>query len=200
MTALDLDPAGSSLQLPAGPFATVLADPPWRHSNRTGKSAAEHSRLARYSTMSLDEICALPIADLCASRSHLYIWAPNSMLPAAFQVVKSWGFTYKTYQVWHKIRKDGGSDGRCMGFYVRDVTELLLFGTRTPRKHETFRTGPAGRRMPSLFAEPKREYARKPEAAYERIEQLSPGPYLELFARHLRPGWSSWGDQLDAAS
>lgn len=172
-------------------FETVLADPPWRFQNRTGKMAPEHRRLARYETMDLDEIKALPVPEICGDTAHLYLWVPNALLREGIEVLESWGFTYKTNLVWYKVRKDGGPDGRGVGFYFRNVTELILFGVRGSR-----RTLAPGRRQVNLFAERKREHSRKPEELYRIIEECSPGPYLELFARHARPGWHQWGDEL----
>lgn len=175
-------------------FETVLADPPWRFQNRTGKMAPEHVRLARYRTMDLDEIGALPVGDAVCEGAHLYLWVPNALLAEGLEVMEQWGFTYKTNLVWFKTRKDGGPDGRGVGFYFRNVTELVLFGVRGSR-----RTLSPGRRQVNLFAERKREHSRKPEALYEIIEACSPGPYLELFARHARPGWHQWGDEMQVA-
>jgi len=172
-------------------FQTVLADPPWRFQNRTGKMAPEHVRLARYETMSFEEIGALPVARVCAPEAHLYLWVPNALLAEGMEVMRSWGFTYKTNLVWFKTRKDGGPDGRGVGFYFRNVTELVLFGVRGSR-----RTLPPGRRQVNLFSSCKREHSRKPEQLYEIVESCSPGPYLELFARHARSGWQGWGDEL----
>lgn len=172
-------------------FGTILVDPPWRFANRTGKMAPEHRRLRRYQTMSLSEIQALPIATLAAERSHLYLWTPNAMLAEGLAVMQAWGFTYKTNLVWYKIRKDGGPDGRGVGFYFRNVTELLLFGVRG-----SLRTLLPGRRQVNLLPVAKREHSRKPDSFYEVIERCSFGPYLELFARHPRPGWIQWGDEL----
>jgi N6-adenosine-specific RNA methylase IME4 len=172
-------------------FATVLADPPWQFTNRTGKMAPEHRRLARYSTMKLDEIANLPVSDLVAATAHLYLWCPNAMLPEGLSVMKAWGFDYKSNLVWHKVRKDGGPDGRGVGFYFRNVTELILFGVRG--KHA--RTLAPGRSQVNFLATRKREHSRKPDEQYEIIEACSPGPYLELFARGKRGGWAVWGNQ-----
>ncbi len=111
-------------------FATILADPPWRFANRTGKMAPEHRRLARYGTLTLGEIASLPVAAIAAEPAHLYLWVPNALLPEGLRVMEVWGFRYKSNIVWHKVRKDGGSDGRGVGFYFRNVTELVLFGVR----------------------------------------------------------------------
>lgn len=175
-------------------FATILADPPWRFTNRTGKVAPEHRRLSRYETMTLDEICALPVEGIAASTAHLYLWTPNALLPDALRVMEAWGFTYKSNIIWHKIRKDGGSDGRGVGFYFRNVTEMMLFGVRG----KNARTLAPGRSQVNYLSTRKREHSRKPDEQYPIIQSCSPGPYLELFARGERKGWSTWGNQADA--
>ena len=172
-------------------FGTVLADPPWRFANRTGKMAPEHRRLRRYETMAVDEICALPVSDVVLAKSHLYLWVPNALLAEGLQVMTAWGFTYKTNLVWYKIRKDGGPDGRGVGFYFRNVTELLLFGVRG-----NIRTGPAGRRQVNLLRTRKEEHSKKPDEFHDLIERCSPGPYLEMFARFSRPNWVGWGNEV----
>ena len=174
-------------------FHTVMADPPWRFTNRTGKIAPEHRRLARYETMTLDDICALPVADVVADPAHLYMWVPNALLPDGLAVMKAWGFNYKSNIIWHKIRKDGGSDGRGVGFYFRNVTEILLFGTRG----KGARTLAPGRRQVNMMQTRKREHSRKPDEQYELIESCSRGPYLELFARGTRTKWTYWGNQAN---
>ena len=109
-------------------YRTIYADPPWRFANRTGKMAPEHKRLTRYPTMDLEAIKSLPVAQVAAEKSHLYLWVPNALLPDGLEVMKAWGFEYKTNLVWEKVRKDGMPDGRGVGFYFRNVTEILLFG------------------------------------------------------------------------
>lgn len=175
-------------------FSTVLADPPWRFTNRTGKVAPEHKRLSRYPTMTLEDICALPVADFVEERAHCYMWVPNALLPEGLRVLDAWGFDYKSNLIWHKIRKDGGSDGRGVGFYFRNVTEILLFGTRG----KNVRTLDPGRRQVNMIQTRKREHSRKPDEQYELIESCSWGPYLELFGRGIREGWTVWGNQADA--
>ena len=175
-------------------FSTVLADPPWRFTNRTGKMAPEHKRLARYGTMELGDICALPVAEISATPGHLYLWVPNALLPEGLQVMAAWGFAYKSNLVWHKQRKDGLSDGRGVGFYFRNVTELLLFGVRG----KSARTLAPGRTQVNFMGTRKREHSRKPDEQYPLIEACSPGPRIELFARGIRDGWSTWGNQADA--
>lgn len=175
-------------------FATVMADPPWRFTNRTGKVAPEHKRLSRYPTMTLDDICALPVAEYLQDTAHCYMWVPNALLPEGLKVLHSWGFQYKSNIIWHKIRKDGGSDGRGVGFYFRNVTEILLFGTRG----KNARTLAPGRRQVNMIQSRKREHSRKPDEQYKLIEDCSPGPYLELFGRGVRKGWTVWGNQAEA--
>ena len=172
-------------------FGTVLADPPWRFANRAGKVAPEHRRLSRYRTLSFEEIQALPVANLMADQSHCYLWVPNALLPYGFATLEAWGFEYKTNLIWHKVRKDGGSDGRGVGFYFRNVTEIILFGVRG----KNVRTLPPGRSQVNLIASRKREHSRKPDEQYNLIESCSWGPYLELFGRGTRKGWTAWGDQ-----
>lgn len=174
-------------------FGTILADPPWQFTNRTGKMAPEHKRLNRYATMTLDEIKALPVATIAADPSHLYLWIPNALLLEGLQVMEAWGFTYKTNLIWHKIRKDGGPDGRGVGFYFRNTTEMILFGTRG----KNARTLAPGRRQVNIIKSLKREHSRKPDEQYAIIEACSRGPYLELFARGSRPNWTTWGNQAD---
>jgi N6-adenosine-specific RNA methylase IME4 len=174
-------------------FATVLADPPWQFVNRTGKIAPEHRRLSRYGTMTLQEIMELPVSDIAKSTAHLYLWVPNALLPDGLAVMKAWGFIYKSNLVWHKVRRDGGSDGRGVGFYFRNVTEIILFGVRG----KNARTLAPGRSQVNLLASRKREHSRKPDEQYAIIEACSPGSYLELFARGTRRNWVAWGDQAD---
>ena len=172
-------------------FATILADPPWQFTNRTGKMAPEHKRLNRYSTLTLDEICSMPVPSVARERAHLYLWVPNALLPQGLRVLQAWGFDYKTNLIWHKVRKDGGSDGRGVGFYFRNVTEIVLFGVRG----KSNRTLQPGRSQVNLIGSRKREHSRKPDEQYEIIESCSPGPYLELFARGARAGWQLWGEE-----
>lgn len=191
-------------------FSTIMADPPWRFQNRTGKIAPEHKRLARYPTMKLDEICSLPVAEHMEDKSHCYLWVPNALLPDGLTVLNSWGFEYKSHIIWEKIRKDGGPDGRGVGFYFRNVTEILLFGIRGKgartlapgRSQVNFIEAPEpddDRQQPNgdLLKTRKREHSRKPDEQYDIIESCSWGPYLELFGRGKRDGWTVWGNQAD---
>lgn len=174
-------------------FGTILADPPWRFANRTGKIAPEHRRLSRYGTMDLKDIKGLPIGDVAADPAHLYLWVPNALLNEGLEVMRAWGFDYKTNLIWHKVRKDGGSDGRGVGFYFRNVTEIILFGVRG----KGARTHAPGRSQVNLLATRKREHSRKPDELYDIIEACSPGPRLELFARGARKGWKRWGNEAE---
>lgn len=172
-------------------FGAIIADPPWRFSHRSGKGSPEHGRLSRYKTMAVDRIASIPIGDICAARCHLYLWVPNALIAEGLSVLDAWGFTYKTLLIWYKIRGDGGPDGRGLGFYFRNVTETVLFGVRGK-----MRTREAGRRQVNLIASRKREHSRKPDELYLIVEQCSPGPYAELFARHPRNGWRQYGDEI----
>lgn len=174
-------------------FGTILADPPWQFQNRTGKIAPEHRRLSRYGTLDVDIIKSIPVCEAVTPTAHLYLWVPNALLPLGIEVMRAWGFEYKTNLVWFKIRKDGGPDGRGVGFYFRNVTELILFGVRG----RAARTLDAGRRQVNLIQSQKREHSRKPDELYPLIEACSSGPYLELFARGRRAKWSAWGDQAE---
>jgi N6-adenosine-specific RNA methylase IME4 len=177
-----------------GSFRTILADPPWQFNNRTGKVAPEHKRLNRYETLPTSEIADLPVGHLADSTAHCYLWVPNALLPDGILVLRSWGFEYKSNLVWYKVRRDGGPDGRGVGFYFRNVTELVLFGVRG----KNARTLAPGRRQVNVLATRKREHSRKPDEMYELVEACSPGPYLELFARGKRDGWSAWGKEVDS--
>lgn len=179
------------MDFPAGKFATILADPPWLFANRTGKIAPEHKRLHRYATMTQEDICNLPVSSICAAKAHLYLWVPNALIAEGLEVMKAWGFTYKTNLIWYKVRKDGGPDRRGVGFYFRNVTEMILFGI----KGNNNRTLQPARSLENIIISQKREHSRKPDELYPVIEACSPGPYIELFNRVPRAGWECWGDQ-----
>ena len=174
-------------------FQTILADPPWQFQNRTGKMAPEHKRLSRYATMTLDDICDLPVEAAAGDPAHLYLWVPNALLPDGLKVMEHWGFKYKSNIIWYKIRKDGGPDRRGVGFYFRNVTEVLLFGVRG----KNARTLQPGRSQENIISTRKREHSRKPDEQYDLIERCSFGDRLELFARGPRKGWSVWGNQAE---
>jgi N6-adenosine-specific RNA methylase IME4 len=174
-------------------YATILADPPWQFQNRTGKVAPEHKRLNRYPTMPLQDIMDMPVKEIAEERAHLYMWVPNALLPEGLEVLKAWGFKYKTNIIWYKVRKDGGPDRRGVGFYFRNVTEILLFGVRG----KNIRTLQPGRSQENIISSRKREHSRKPDQQYKIIESCSWGPRIELFSRGIMDNWDCWGNQAD---
>ena len=169
------------MNMPSGEFGTILADPPWRFSNRTVRGSPE--RKNHYATMLLEDIKNLPIPPA----KHLYLWVPNALLPAGLEVMATWGFEYKTNIVWCKTKHDGSIHGGGVGWYFRSASELCLFGVKG-----NLRTGAKGRTQTNVLLSGRREHS-----IYNIIDACSPGPYLELFARYHRPNWTSWGDQLD---
>lgn len=173
-------------------FTTVLADPPWQFQNRTGKMAPEHKRLMRYPTLPLNEICDMKIGEVCTENAHLYLWVPNALLIEGLEVMNAWGFRYKTNLIWNKIRKDGGPDGRGVGFYFRNTTEMILFGVKG-----SLRTLQPGRSQVNVICTMKQEHSRKPDEQYDLIESCSPPDYLELFGRGSRQNWTVWGNQAE---
>lgn len=174
-------------------YKTIYADPPWQFQNRTGKIAPEYKRLNRYSTMSLEEICNLKVNQIADENSHLYLWIPNALIQEGLRVMKAWGFKYKTNLIWYKIRKDGGPDGRGVGFYFRNVTEIILFGIKGK-----IRTADPGRTQVNLLSTMKKKHSEKPIEFYNLIESCSPSPRIELFARQKREGWDSWGNEIES--
>ena len=163
--------------LPPGGFATILVDPPWPL-----QSGEKH-----YRTMSLARITALPVGQLAARDAHLWLWTTNALLPRAYEVAEAWGFTVRSPLTWVKFRL--GLGGR---YQLRNATEQLLFCTRG-------RAPLGSRSQPTWFNAPVQEHSRKPAEQFAIIERVSPGPYLELFARR-RPEsnqpWAVWGDQV----
>ncbi|MCH3998067.1 MAG: MT-A70 family methyltransferase [Lachnospiraceae bacterium] len=176
-------------------YNTIYADPPWQFQNRTGKVAPEHKRLTRYETMTIDDIKQLPVADIAGDKAQLYLWIPNALLPDGLAVMDAWGFEYKTNFIWEKVRKDGQPDGRGVGFYFRNVTEMILFGIK--KNSAPNRTLPPARSQVNIIRTMKREHSRKPDEIIPIIEACSPAPRIELFARGDRDGWDMWGDQAD---
>ena len=163
--------------LPPGGFATILVDPPWPL-----QGGEKH-----YRTMSLARIKALPVGQLAACDAHLWLWTTNALLPKAYEVAAAWGFTVRSPLTWVKFRL--GLGGR---YQLRNATEQLLFCTRG-------RAPLGSRSQPTWFNAPVQEHSRKPAEQFAIIERVSPGPYLELFARR-RPEsnqpWAVWGDQV----
>ena len=153
-------------------FSTVLADPPWQFQNRTGKMAPEHKRLSRYGTMTLPEICGLPVEAVAADTAHLYLWVPGSLLPEALTVCGEWGFDYKALLTWVK-------PGLGLGNYWRVATEHIVFGVRG-------RLDTQAKDLRNWFNAPRARHSAKPDEFYELVERASPGPYIDLFARRPR--------------
>lgn len=198
----------SFANLPRGHFGAILADPPWRFrtwnkatavkrrgatSHGTNVCAAVH-----YNTMPIEEIAALPVARLAAEDCCLFLWISWPMLPDAMVLLEAWGFEYKTCAFdWMKAHagqldmlRDDADALMGMGYWTRANTEPCLLATRgkPKRLNADVRQG---------IIEPRREHSRKPDCVHERIERLVAGPYLELFARQTRPGWSAWGNETD---
>ena len=162
-------------------FKTVLADPPWRYSNTASRAAAEN----HYQTMSLEEICREPVKQLIADRAHLHLWTTNGFLEEAFHVIRAWGFEYKSCMVWTKPTIG-------MGNYYRVSHEFLLLGVRGRLR---FRRND----VPSWHVAPRGRHSRKPFHFRKLIEQVSPGPYLELYGREEQPNtaWTVYGNQVE---
>ena len=173
-------------------YKTIYADPPWRFENRTVRGAPEEKICVRYKTLTTEEVKNLNVAQFSADSSHLYLWTPVSMMQEGLEVMQSWGWKYKTSLFWQKTRSDGEVHKGGLGFYFRNAVEVCLFGVRGK-----MRTLPPGRTQVNVIQFPPTGHSQKPVAMYELIEACSPGPYLELFARNTRKGWSSWGDEVE---
>jgi len=171
----------------------IYADPPWTFATYSAKGKGRSAE-AHYDCLDLDAIKALPVADWAAPDCALLLWATDPLLPRALEVIEAWGFAYKTVGFyWVKLNRS--ADARAfserdfftgLGFWSRANPEPCLLATRGRPKR-------LAADVAKLIVAPRREHSRKPDAAYERIERLLPGPYLELFARTTRPGWDSWG-------
>jgi N6-adenosine-specific RNA methylase IME4 len=177
-------------ELPRQHFGAVYVDPPWSFTTwsktRQTRAASNH-----YAVMSLDDIKALPVADLAAPDCVLFMWAINSMLPQALDVIEAWGFTYKTVAfTWAKRTPSDSGWHFGLGYWTRQNTESCLLATRGKPKRRD-----CGVR--ELVVGERREHSRKPDAVAHSIERLVDGPYLELFARETRPTWSAWGNQVE---
>lgn len=183
-----------------GKYRTVVADPPWEHPDSGKRTQSEegnwnakwlgYESKVPYERMTLDEIKALPVADLAADDAHLYLWTTNGFLRRSFEVVEAWGFKFSTLLTWCKAPMGLG-----LGGAYSITTEFVLFarrGSLAPLQ-----------RMDSTWWQMKRPYnhngapahSAKPEAFLDRVEQVSPGPRVELFARRARFGWDYWGDE-----
>jgi len=181
------------MSLPAGPFNVIVADPPWRFESWSDKGKAKAAD-NHYETMGLDDIKRLPVADVAASDCLLLMWAVNPMLPQALDVMSAWGFRYKTLGFcWAKASKNSNPSWAPkwhmgLGYWTRANVEVCLLGTRGKPKR-------CSQGVRQLIVSPVREHSRKPDEFYERTMRLADGPYLEMFARQERKGWSTWGNE-----
>lgn len=177
------------MTLPTGPFGCVLADPPWSFKTWSGKTGTPH-RTAKdhYLTVVGKDLAALPVASVCLPDAALFMWAVDSHLAEAIDLGRAWGFTFKTCAFrWVKTTPRGGPMIG-MGYWTRKQTEeCLLFTRGKPRR--------LSKAVRQLITAPRREHSRKPDDQYPRIEALVAGPYLEMFARQSRPGWTAWGNE-----
>ena len=178
-------------------YGVIYADPPWRFKNFSDKGEGRNA-ISHYDCMTIDEICAMPIGDFAAEDCVLLLWAVDPLLPQAFKVIESWGFTFKTVGFyWAKLNKNLSTGERSerdffcgLGYWTRANVEQCLLATRgSPDR--------LARDVRRLIVEPRREHSRKPDSVFKRIERLVAGPYLELFGRETRPGWDSLGDQVN---
>lgn len=189
------------MDLPQGPFGCILADPPWSFRTFDKREIAPTQGDQPYEVMSALDLRRLPVGDMAARHCALFMWATDSNLPEALQLGLSWGFTFKTVAfVWFKGKLMGAQVNLftgdidappiSMGYWTRKQTESCLLFTRgSPRR--------LSKAVRQAIIAPRREHSRKPDEQYERIEALVGGPYLELFARQQRPGWTAWGNQID---
>lgn len=170
----------STQNSPPGRYRTILADPPWDVLQRGHYGAEQH-----YNLMSLDQIAAMPVGDLATEDAHLWLWVTNGTLRHGYDIAEAWGFTVRSPLTWVKFRLG-------LGVYLRNSTEHLLFATRGKAPVQF-------RAQPTWINAPVQDHSHKPEEQYALIERISPGPYLELFARRRQPGWDAWGNEVDAA-
>jgi N6-adenosine-specific RNA methylase IME4 len=180
--------------LPLHGAGVVLADPAWWFATRSPKGwqkSAHH----HYPCMATEDIAALPVGELCRPDCVLVLWSTQVHVPIAHAVMAAWGFTSKTMGAWAKQSRTGRCWAFGTGYLLRSSVEFFLVGTRG-------RPVQRSRSVRNLIVAPVREHSRKPDAMYELIEQAWPGPYVELFARYPRRGWSQWNDGvvLDSAA
>lgn len=182
-------PAASSFEELSPPYRTIVADPPWRYDGpmgiptRVGRVTVNRGAESQYDTMTLSEIKALPVGALADDQCHLYLWVTNKFLRDGFDVMEAWGFTYRATLTWVKQGNLG------LGFWFRNQTEHVLFGTRGP----TMALADKGIR--TYFEAKKLGHSVKPPEFFEIAEKASPGPRVELFARTAREGWDRWGNE-----
>lgn len=192
------------MSLPDGPFDVIVADPPWMYqknpgANGTGKGANGIAE-KHYSTMGNDDLAALPVKGIAADDAHLFLWTTNPFMYGGrfskltpMQIAEAWGFTYKTTLTWVKTTKAGAVSAGGMGWYFRGATEHVIYATRGKAKI------PAVLREPNVIMAPPSRHSAKPDAFMEKVERVTSGRRLEMFARTPRPGWESWGNEAGAA-
>jgi len=162
-------------------YRTILADPPWDREQKGKFGAINH-----YKLMTLEQIKAMPIADLCEENAHAWLWVTNATLRAGYDVLEAWGFTPRSVFTWFKSHAGLG-----LGVYLRNTTEHILFATRG-KAPILFKS------QPNWGFFPRQDHSHKPEEQYMIIQRCSPGPYLELFARRNQPGWDAWGNEIES--
>ena len=187
-------------------YKAILADPPWPYKSPRAivgnagrgsqdgraKDIIQTDVLSHYSVMSLDQIKGLPIEKLAADYAHHYLWTTNSFMVQAHEVCRAWGFIPKTILTWVKTHKaDATRASMKTGYWYRSASEHIIFGVRGKLRL----SGPA---RPTAYFHNRLPHSVKPDYFYELIEEQNPGPYLELFARRLRNGWDSWGNEIDS--
>lgn len=167
-------------------YRTIVADPPWVYTRApvTGKRDRKAAAFHFYPCMAVEDIAALPVSTWANDNAHLYLWTTNNHFPEAFAVMDAWGFAFKTILTWNKTGPLG------LGQWFRARTEHVLFGVRGRLPIEP------SRREPNIFSAANRhQHSMKPDAFYDLVERVSPGPYLELFSRRARFGWDYWGNE-----
>jgi N6-adenosine-specific RNA methylase IME4 len=187
---------------PQGPFNVIVADPPWLYQKNPGVKSGGEGVVGyaerEYPTMTNEDIAALPIRDLAAKDAHLFMWVTNPGLYGGrfsrmtpFEIAEDWGFTFKTMLTWVKTTKAGPPSAGGMGWYFRGATEHVLYATRGKAKI------PSDRRESNVILAPKSRHSAKPDAFMELVERVTDGRRIELFARNTRPGWASWGNEIE---
>ncbi len=173
-------------------YNTILADPPWEYEDKKGNLASMGAATSAYSVMPLEEIKRLPIKYISSENSLLLLWATSPKLSEALEVIKAWGFEYRTIAfVWCKLNPLSIGLYSGLGSWVNSNVEFVLLAKRGAPKR-------LNKNVKQILFAPRKEHSRKPDEIFNRIEQLSEGPYIELFARKKREGWACWGDQVDS--
>ena len=178
------------ISLPNKKYGVIYADPPWSFKTYYHKGK-DRSPEKHYSVMSFKDICNMPVGNIARDNSVLLMWAIDPLLDKAFEVIKAWGFTYKTVAfTWAKLNKTKPSFFTGLGYWTRGNPEMCLLATKGKPKR-------LSKSVPQLVVDKRREHSRKPDIMYQHIENLLEGPYIELFARQKRKGWDSWGNEVN---